>query len=193
MTETITSVRDIPPIPEPQKPTQNIKIPSVAFFAVGVILFVFPFVDIQCNNVSLKKLTGIELATGFKVDGPGSDNAIFNGLEKTAKKGNISISNEGTKDPNVYAFVALVAGALGLLISLSNLRLGGIGGLLCAGLAVLSLLGLFVDIRSQLRSGTDLWRTDPSASITVSITPWFYLSLIAFVSAAYFSYRRMKT
>jgi hypothetical protein len=192
MTETITTSPDIPPMPAEQKPQVKAKLPSTIAFAVGILLFLFPFIDIRCNSMSLQKVTGAELATGFKIDGPGSSNTLFNGLEKTTGPGgNISSTKNDKKDPNVYALVALALGAVGLLLSLSNLKAGGIGGLLTGALSAAALLGLLIDVRRQLKA--DIGVMDSSINIAVDFTPWFYISVISFVVAAFFSYKRMKT
>jgi hypothetical protein len=179
-------------MPAEQKPQVKAKLPSTIAFAVGILLFLFPFIDIRCNSMSLQKVTGAELATGFKIDGPGSSNTLFNGLEKTTGPGgNISSTKNDKKDPNVYALVALALGAVGLLLSLSNLKAGGIGGLLTGALSAAALLGLLIDVRRQLKA--DIGVMDSSINIAVDFTPWFYISVISFVVAAFFSYKRMKT
>jgi len=193
MTDTITASPDIPPMPAAEKPHVRGKLPSTIAFAVGILLFLFPFIDIRCNNMSLQKVTGAALATGFKIDGPGSSNTLFNGLSKTAgPDSNLGLTKNDKKDPNVYALVALALGILGLLLSISNLKAGGIGGVLTGALSAAALVGLFVDVKRQIKAdiGMDI---DTSVNIAVDFTPWFYISVIAFIAAAYFSYQRMKT
>lgn len=193
MTDTITTSPDIPPMPAAQKPHAKGKMPSTIAFAVGILLFFFPFIDIRCNNMSLQKVSGAELATGFKVKGPGSGNTLFDGLQKTAgPDSNLGLTKNDKKDPNVYALAALALGALGLLVSLTNLKAGGIGGVLTGALSAVALIGLLVDVKRQIRADLGA-NTDINMSMTVDFTPWFYISVIAFIAAAYFSYQRMKT
>jgi hypothetical protein len=45
-------------------------IPTSAAFLVGCLLFLMPFADIKCNGLSLKQVSGINLATGFEVKDP---------------------------------------------------------------------------------------------------------------------------
>lgn len=193
MTDTITTSPDIPPMPAAQKPHVKGKMPSTIAFGVGILLFFFPFIDIRCNNMSLQKVTGAELATGFKIEGPGSSNTLFNGLEKTAgPDSKLGLTKNDKKDPNVYALAALALGALGLLLSLSNLKAGGIGGVLTGALSAAALIGLLVDVKRQIKADISA-SSDINMNMSVDFTPWFYISVIAFIAAAYFSYQRMKT
>lgn len=193
MTDTPITPQEIPQTPEPQKPQPRGKMPSVIAFAAGLLVFLLPFVEIRCNNMSLKKVSGAELATGFKMDALGTDNSLFNNLDK-GLNGNTgsNSSNSGKKDPNVYALAALVLGALGLLLSFSNIKAGGIGGVLTGALAAASLIGLWIDIRKQLKTDLSVKDVGADVSISVDFTPWFYISVVGFITAAYFSYKRMK-
>lgn len=143
--------------------------------------------------MSLQKVNGAELATGFKIKGPDSGNSFLDGFGNGKSKTKTSFSNSDKKDPNVYALVALALGALGLLLSFSNARLGGIGGVLAGSLAAASLIGLLIDIKRQIKADLSLKDGDAGIKIAVDFTPWFYLAVVSFIVAAYFSYKRMKT
>jgi hypothetical protein len=192
MTESTTEQPAIPATPAPQPGAPKAKTPSTIAFAVGIVLFFMPFVDIQCNNMSLQKVSGAELATGFKIKSPGTGNSLFDGLDKTGGETKTSVSGGDKKDPNVYALAALALGAIGLLLSISNAKLGGIGGVLTGALSAASLIGLWIDIRQQLKADIGLDK-QTDINIAVEFTPWFYLAVISFIAAAYFSYKRMKT
>lgn len=195
MTESTSEQPGIPAIPAtpaPQTGAPKAKLPSTIAFAVGILLFFMPFVDIQCNNMSLQKVSGAELATGFKVKSPGTGNSLFDGLDKMGGETKTTVSSKDKKDPNVYALAALALGALGLLLSISNAKLGGIGGVLTGALSAASLIGLLIDIRRQLKADIGM-DNQTDINIAVEFTPWFYLAVISFIAAAYFSYKRMKT
>ena len=67
--------------PAPQPGIFGTKIPSSVAFGIGVLLFFMPFVDIKCNSMTLQKVTGAQLATGFEIKGPGSDNSLVGDFE----------------------------------------------------------------------------------------------------------------
>ena len=192
MTESTSDQPVIPSAPAPQTGAPKAKIPSTIAFAIGIVLFFMPFVDIQCNNMSLQKVSGAELATGFKIKSPGTGNSLFDGLDKMGGESKTTVSSGDKKDPNVYALAALALGGIGLLLSITNAKLGGIGGVLTGALSAASLIGLWIDIRHQLK--TDIGMDNQTdINIAVEFTPWFYLAIVSFITAAYFSYKRMKT
>jgi hypothetical protein len=165
------------------------KIPSTVSFAVGVLLFFMPFIDIKCNEMSVQTVNGIKLATGFQVKGPGDNNSLFGEMEETGK----SNSNKGeSKDPNLFALAALALGIAGLLLSSLNNKAGGIGGLITGVLSAAALIGLMVDVKTGLKNEPLTGNGSDDVKISVDFTSWFYIALLAFLAAAYFSYRRMK-
>jgi len=95
------------------------KIPATVAFAIAVLLFFMPFIDIKCNSMSLQTVSGFQLATGFKMKNSGSDNSSLNDkiTDDTKSK---SRSDSEKKDPNFYALIALALGVLGLGLSLTK-------------------------------------------------------------------------
>jgi hypothetical protein len=68
--------------------------------------------------------------------------------------------------------------------------------------AAVSLIGLMIDIKGQMKTnnvksgppGDDplgISKMAENINVRVEFTPWFYLSLIAFLVAAFFAYKRM--
>lgn len=161
------------------------KIPSSVAFVVAVLLFFLPFLDIKCNDMSLQKVSGIELATGFNIKPPGANNSLFGGMEKTAgAKGE-------KKDPYVFALVALALGVAGFLLSLLKLKAASFGGISAAVLGAAAMIGMMIDIKSDIK-GESLG-TEDGVKVAVEFTIWFYLSVIAFLAAAFFSFRRLRS
>jgi len=161
------------------------KIPSSVAFIVAVLLFFLPFIDIKCNNVSLQKVSGIELATGFNIKPAGSNNSLFGNMEKTTgAKGE-------KKDPYVYALVALALGVGGFLLSLINKKATAFGGIIMGALGTAAIIGMMIDIKSDIK-GEGLGSED-GVKVAVEFTPWFFVTIIAFIAAAFFSYRRMRS
>lgn len=167
------------------------KIPSAAAFVVGILLFFMPFIDIKCNDASLQKVNGAELATGFHVKGPGGDNSLLDNFNDGFGNERNANNKPEKKDPNMFALAALLFGAAGLLLSLlNNHKAGGVGALLTGTVAGLALIGLMMDIKDDL--GKESMSKDPNISISVEFTAWFYLTVLLFLLAAFFGYKRIK-
>ena len=160
------------------------KIPSSVVFGIGVLLFLMPFLDIRCNNMSIQQISGVQLATGFKVEAPGSNNSLFGNVPEAYAHQQGSSSKEG----NLYATVAIILGVLALVFSLINLQSGPVGSIITGALASVALIGLMVDIKGKI--GTELKSAD-NIVLAVQFTPFFYVSIIAFLVGAWFSYKRM--
>lgn len=204
MTEVQPTVSYVPP--PPPRGIFGTKIPSSVAFAIGALLFFLPFVDIKCNGMPLMRVSGVELATGFHVKSPGSDNSLLGGFEKM-NMGDAKTTKKGEKkDPNIFAMAALGLGVLGLILSLLNAKAGGIGGLVTGVLSAAAMIGLMINIKKDVRmdtggsTGNDTMGLDKmgqqmteGVNISADFTPWFYVSLIAFLAAAFLSYKRMTT
>jgi hypothetical protein len=179
------------------------KVPSTVAFAVGILLFFMPFVDIKCNGTSLQTISGFQLATGFKMKNNSSDNPFLNDVKSDKVDETITKSTTKTdkKEPNLYAMVAMGLGILGLLLSFTNAK-AAIGGAMVTGIASAgALIGMMLDVKKKVKldmadtgtksSGTDNLGLD-NLKITVDFTPWFYIAVVAFLAAAFFCYRRMS-
>lgn len=185
------------------------KVPSAAAFAVAVLLFFMPFVDIKCNNMSLQKVSGIELATGFKMKNNSSGNSFLDDIkpDKADEAITKTTTQSDKKDPNLFALVALGLGVVGLGLSFTNAK-SALGGAMVTGIASAgALIGMMLDLKKKVKmdmpnlgnkdtdSGSGLGSfgdMGDKLNISVDFTPWFYLSVVAFLAAAFFCYRRMK-
>ncbi len=183
------------------------KIPSVVAYAVGILLFFLPFLDIKCNNYSLQQVSGFQLATGFKLKNNSSDNSFLNDIKTDKVDEAITKTTTKTdkKDPNLYALIGLGLGVLGLLLSFTNAK-AAIGGSIITGVAsAAALIGLMVDVKKKVKldfpdtggddaisKGIDKIGSSISDNVSISVdfTPWFYVAVIAFLAAAFFSYKR---
>lgn len=189
------------------------KIPSTVAFGVGVLLFFMPFIDIKCNNMSLQQVSGIQLATGFKMKNNSSNNSFLNDVKNDEVDQGITKATTKTdnKEPNLYAMVALGLGILGLLLSFTNAK-AALGGAIVTGIASSgALIGLLLDIKKKVKldmpdtgggksGGDDMMGLDKfgkemsdKVHISVDFTPWFYIAVIAFLAAAFFCYKRMQS
>ncbi len=181
------------------------KIPSSVAFGIGVLLFFMPFLDIRCNSMILQKVSGVQLATGFQIKSPGSDNTVIGGLENMNENDTKLTTKGEKKEPNLLALAALVLGVAGLVLSLLNAKTGGSGGMITGILAAVALIATMIDVKSQVKAEMPDLRNRPrgddvsgfdklgdSIYIAVDFTPWFYIAVIAFLVAAFFCYKRMQ-
>ena len=183
-----TETPAMPVTPVPQAPgILGTKIPATTSFVIAVLVFLMPFLDIRCNEMSLKKINGVELATGYQIDSPGKNNSLLGGLEN---KETGSFSKKEKKESNIYAMAALLIGAAGLVLSLLNARTAMAAASTTGALAAAALIGLMVDINREVSSQQAEQSKD--VVISVNFTVWFYLSVLAFLAAAYFSFQRMR-
>ncbi len=191
------------------------KIPSAVAFMVAVLLFLMPFADIKCNNMSLQQVSGLQLATGFKMKNNSSDNSYLNDIKsETVDKGITKAATKtDKKDPNLYALIALGLGVLGLILSFTNAK-AAIGGAMVTGIGSAgAMIGLMLDLKKKVKMdipdmsdktpdndvgntidkiGDKMSSLTDKLNISVDFTPWFYISVIAFLAAAFFCYKRMS-
>jgi len=155
-------------------------------FAIGLLLFLAPFLE-------FKVTTGIIGSLGWKFTG--TDLLIGNRGKVSGGNFNDDFSNASSSgefsDMNYYALAALIFAVIGLILSFSGKRkpVTGIMGIL-SGIA---LIGLFIDIRQQFGKATGGDANIFGAGVSLDFTPWFYISLLSFLAAAFISFRRNKT
>jgi len=187
MTEPQSTSPQTPVTSAPSPGIFGTKVPSSVTFAVGIILFFLPFIEIKCSSMTIQSVSGIQLATGFKVKSA-ADNSLLSGTESGNE---MKMENSGNKEgANIYAALALVFGVLGFILSMISLKAGGIGGLIMGLLSSVALIGLMVDVGNQVKLKVP--KGDPSMDISIGLTSWFYIALIVFLAAAFFSYKRLK-
>jgi hypothetical protein len=178
------------PTPQPTPATPGVlatKIPATTSFVIALFVFLMPFLDIRCNEMSLKKINGVELATGYKIDSPGRSNSLFDGLDKNNDN---QVSEKGKSESNMYALAALLIGLAGLGLSLLNAKTAMSAAMASGAVAAAALIGLMIDIKRQVSSQQAEQSKD--VVISVNFTVWFYLALLGFLAAAWFSYKRLK-
>ncbi len=188
------------------------KMPSTIAFAVAILLFLMPFVDIKCNGSTLQTVTGLQLATGFTMKDADSGNNFLTDSkdDKTESKKTKSSDKADKKDPNIYALIALGLGILGLGLSFTNAKAALTGAMVTGVAAAGALVGLMIDIKSNMKTdipstnsgdtGGDLGAgldnfgksMSDKLNITVDFTSWFYIALIIFLAAAFFCYKRLS-
>jgi hypothetical protein len=179
-----------PNIPPPPPGVFGTKIPSGVTFAICVLLFFLPFAEVKCNGSLFANNSGFGIASGkeWKTNRGMFGNDL--GDSRTENQKN---------DPNVYAIIALTLGVIGLGLSLTNAK-AAIGGAVISGvLSAGALVGLIFDLKKQVKgsipvkTGGELGNRINDIKVTVEFTPWFYIAIIGFLTAAFFCYQRMRT
>jgi len=160
-------------------------------FLVGVVFFFLPFVDIRCNNVSLQQISGINLATGFKIKTT-PNGSLLDNLDRSNKDDITFNKDAEVRDLNVYALVALILGIGGLIISLVNFRGREVLGVVAGIGASVALIGLMADIRSQVKLNLSAKTDIANIRLAVDFTPWFYITIAVFLAGAILSYKAIK-
>jgi len=160
-------------------------------FAVALLLFFLPFVEVKCNATPLYEAKGIELVTGFTVKD-----------EKGKISEDISVGDNRNErqEPYAFAIAAFVLGLAGLVLSFMNFKSRPLVNAVAGALAAICLLALLVQIKSDVgrwnstgKAGgdSDLFKdVTRSIRITAAFTAWYFLSLISFIAAAILSYRK---
>jgi hypothetical protein len=192
-------------LPTPQPAIFSTKIPASVAFGIGVLLFFMPFVDIKCNSMTLQKVTGVQLATGFEVKGPGSDNSLVGDFDKMDDDKMEVNTGVEKNDPNTFALVALGLGVMAFVLTLVDSK-GSISGAVITGaLASAALIGAMIDIKRKVRldipeitnkardSGGLGRFSDKDVFISIDFTAWFYIAILAFIAATWLCYRRLQT
>lgn len=197
-----TPTPSVTTVTAPVSPTPDVfktKLPSTIAFAIGILVFLLPFIDIKCNNMSIQKVSGVQLATGFNIKA-GSDDSFLGKMDKI----DTGAKKTENKEPNIYALIALLLGVVGLALSFVKAKSAISGSLLTGALAAVSLIVLMIDVKSKVKNemkipdtggGTDdlgIGKMTESIGITVDFAPAFYIAIVAFLAAAFFCYKRMQ-
>ena len=163
-------------------------ISSIAF-AAGVLLFLLPFVEVRCQDELIAKNTGLGLAVGSDFELAGKmDDMQDQFRDDKDQDGGVS-----KKSGKVYPFAlaALLLGIGGLVLSFMNIRSGKINTIIGA-LAALSLMALMIHLNSEVKNkeGSVDDEFSRSLRVTTHYTLAYYISLLSFLAASFFSFRR---
>jgi len=155
-------------------------------FLVGTLLFLLPFVNIRCGQNYISN-NGIGLAFGINYK---TSKEVESKTEDFNKK--ISVMEKDSGKMYVSALIALLLGVAGLILSVMNRGMDKIT-VIIGILAALTLVALMIQIKYDFKNETGHAMTNTvtdSSKWTVEFTVWYYLSLISFIAAAFFSYWR---
>ena len=178
-----------PPVPVSGATRRSV---TPILFLLGVAFFFLPFVDIRCNDVSLQQVSGINLATGFKIKT--SPNGSLLGKLDRSDNPDISFGKDAeVRNLNGYALVALVMGVAGLIISVISFKGREVWGVVTGIGAVAALIGLMADIRSQVKLNLSAKTDIANIRFAVDFTPWFYFTIAVFLAGAVLSFKAIKS
>lgn len=167
------------------------RIPTI-LYAVAILLFLLPFVEIRCNDQKLVTASGVDLAFGFDPKPAGA----MKGLDTTfGGNQNTGSSLEKKQDPNKFALAALGLGVLGLLFSFTGRPVRSVMSMVISLLAVIAMIALVIDVKSSVKQESGQPDNDGfnlNMQITAVFTFWFYLSLFAFVLAGWLGWKQKK-
>ena len=171
---------------------------TTAAFAAGVLLFLLPFFNINCNNITMAQISGISMATGSKPSMSRDLERMGNRFSnKDAGDSEMTVKQGGEGRLFVSALIALVLGVIGLLLSLINRGRDQRPSLLVGILAVLAMIAAWIEISTYIKANTkpengNAVSSDFPGMMNVSASPtfWFILSLFCFAAAAFLSYQK---
>lgn len=164
----------------------SIRLNSITFL-VGTLLFLLPFVNIKCKGETLVSNTGVGLALGINYK---TSKEIAPEERSFNKK--ISITERDSGKLYVSALLALLLGVTGVVLSIMRPGPNNINAIIGV-LAALALIALMIQIKYDVSDKSSHDITDgvsANVRMTAEFTAWYYLSLVSFIAAAFFSYWR---
>jgi hypothetical protein len=193
--------------PPPPRSVFATKIPSSVTFTLGLLLFILPFAELKCNlNKEERKSIFASAASKFVLTNTGIGLAFgsdwkWNVPLGPSNQGDTTeswIKKERPQKANSYAIVALAMAALGFTFSFVNRKYAPVISTVAGGIAAGALIGLMIDLNkksndiiSQINQGTSNLDRHVDTVLSLSFTPWFYITIIAMLTAAGFSYKRL--
>jgi len=170
------------------KSSPKIRLSSVAFLA-GILLFLLPFVNIKCNEQKFASNTGIGLAFGTNYKTTSQLKSEDNNIDRK-----VSITEKQSGKMYVAALIALLLGITGLILTMLRPGTGKLNSMI-AVLAALAMVILLLQIKYDVRdkSGREITEGfSANLKVTVEFTAWYYLSLVSFLAASFFGYRKKQ-
>jgi len=179
------------------------KIPSAVAFAVGILLFLLPFAEIRCGGSILATKSGLDFALGNKWNTASTSLFGKNDMQDNA----LSAGKEQKGNTQYLIIAALVLGVIGLLLTFSGAKGGGAGGIATGILSAGALIGFMLDLKKNFNNslreqaldkaekGAGNLGFDKMGDIkpALAFSTWYYIAVIAFLTAAFFCYKRMQS
>lgn len=156
-------------------------------------MFLLPFSQVKCGSATLAENSGLGIAMGWqwKIAMIGSSNELL----KAIKKDEPANKNSLKEKPNVFAIVAIMAGLIGLVVSVIAYKNRSLVTMSAGILGAIMLIALLVQFKLVLQSSlSDKGDKEMNMSsiITVQFTIWYFLSVFLFAAAAIISFKKYK-
>lgn len=142
---------------------------SPGFYAVIILLFFLPFVNLSCGGQTIMSLSGFQLITGTEYHPSNMFGENQGGEIKESKK----------IEAQPLALFAIIAAVAGLILSFFKMRVIALGNIIisAAGVVFLILLKINMDGNTELNApGQNI--------ITLDYQIAYWLSIIVFIVAA---------
>jgi hypothetical protein len=163
---------------------------SITFLA-GCLLFLLPFVEIKCNDQALASNTGIGLAFGTDYKTTSQMKSLDNPFGNKSEE---AVTEKQKGEMYVSALIALLLGIIGVIISFLSPGPNK-AAVFIGSLAAICLIVLMIQIQMDIKDKPFSKNEDimgENLKITAEFTAWYYLSIISFIAAAFFSYRKKQ-
>ena len=159
-----------------------------ASYLVAVLLFLLPFVEIRCNDQPLATNTGVGLAFGLEWKEAGQIKAMTNTFDGLPGANTMEQKKDSDAKIYVLALIALVLGIAGLMITVTTEFPGKVNTIIGV-LAAMCLFGVMIHLNIDIK---DRDEGDSPYKATAHFTPWYYISTLCFLLAAFFNNQRRK-
>lgn len=173
-------------------------LPTITY-AVGLLLFLLPFFDIKCNNVTMAQLKGIDVAFGGKPSVNRDLESMQNGFgSRGFDDNNVQAARpQGEGHLFITALIAFVLGVIGLILSLLNKGRNQRPNMIIGIAGAVALIASWIQVSAYVNSNAKPHENpdaDFSGMVNISASPtfWFILCLICFAVAAYYSYKQSQ-
>lgn len=170
------SLNQAPPPRAPGDPAERVRKFSPAFFAVMGLCFLLPFVSVTCSGQRVTTIKGIQLVTGGEAEidpafeeslqefetgfneGFGATPEVPTDAEEVTEEVPLGTDGEDNKiERSIFAIVALVAAALGLILTLVlKGRTRDILAIAMSAVVILGLILLRFDLEGDVEDGEGL-------------------------------------
>jgi len=170
------------------------KYTTTVAFSIGLLLFFLPFVQLNCASYTIAENTGIGLVTGssWKIGSLGTTESILKQFSEL--KGNSDRQKIKT-EPDWFLVLAIAFAVTGIVVSIISGKTRPLitmsPGILAALMLVAGMIYLNILVKSQIPASNkdDSLGMNFSGVIKIKFTIWYYISLAAFIAAAFFGYK----
>lgn len=144
---------------------------SPAFYAVIILLFFLPFVNLSCGGQKITSVTGFQLVTGTEISSGMMGENMFGGMNNNSEE------NKKEVEPQAMALLALFAAIAGLILSLMKKKPLNLINLIISVLGVIFLIILKFNLEGNAK-------LDGQGMITLDFQFAYWLSVLIFILTA---------